>query len=96
MAGRPDELILTVCHFPPGTIKWNKVAQWLIPFISSSWCGEPLGDYENEVRLIAATTKAKSLKATCLLDHRRYPVGRKITDELFARVTLKPDEFHGE
>ncbi|HXP62249.1 conserved hypothetical protein [Candidatus Sulfopaludibacter sp. SbA6] len=65
-------------------------------FISSNWRGEPLRDYETVVRLIAGTTTAKGLTVTCRLDHRKYPVGRKITDEAFARVNLKPDKFHGE
>jgi Rhodopirellula transposase DDE domain len=48
------------------------------------------------VRLIAATTTAKGLKVTCRLDHRKYPVGRKITDEEFMRINLQRDRFHGE
>jgi hypothetical protein len=48
------------------------------------------------VRLIAGTTTAKGLKVTCRLDHRKYPVGRKITDQEFLRINLKPDKFHGE
>ena len=89
-------LTLTVCHFPPGTSKWNKVEHRLFSFISSNWRGEPLRDYETVVRLIAGTTTAKGLKVTCRLDHRKYPVGRKITDEAFAHVHLKPAKFHGE
>ena len=89
-------LALAVCHFPPGTSKWNKVEHRLFSFISSNWRGEPLRDYETVVRLIAGTTTAKGLKVTCRLDHRKYPVGRKITDEEFAHVNLKPDKFHGE
>ena len=89
-------LTLRVCHFPPGTSKWNKVEHRLFSFISSNWRGEPLRDYETVVRLIAGTTTAKGLTVTCRLDHRRYPVGRKITDEEFARVNLTPDKFHGE
>ena len=89
-------LSLTVCHFPPGTSKWNKVEHRLFSFISSNWRGEPLRDYETVVRLIAATTTAKGLKVTCHLDHRKYPVGRKISDEEFARINFKPDKFHGE
>ena len=89
-------LTLAVCHFPPGTSKWNKVEHRLFSFISSNWRGEPLRDYETVVRLIAGTTTAKGLKVTCRLDHRRYPVGRKITNEEFAHVNLKPDSFHGE
>lgn len=89
-------LSITVCHFPPGTSKWNKVEHRLFSFISSNWRGEPLRDYETIVHLIAATTTAKGLKVTCRLDRRRYPVGRKVTDEEFASVNLIPDEFHGE
>ncbi len=89
-------LTLMVCHFPPGTSKWNKVEHRLFSFISSNWRGEPLRDYETAVRLIAGTTTAKGLKVTCRLDHRKYPVGRKITDEEIAQVNLKPERFHGE
>jgi hypothetical protein len=89
-------LTLAVCHFPPGTSKWNKVEHRLFSFISSNWRGEPLRDYETVVRLIAGTTTAKGLTVTCRLDHRKYPVGRRITDEEFAHVNLKPNNFHGE
>ena len=89
-------LALRVCHFPPGTSKWNKVEHRLFSFISSNWRVEPLRDYETVVRLIAATTTAKGLKVTCRLDHRKYPVGRKITDEEFQQIHLKRDKFHGE
>ncbi len=89
-------LPITVCHFPPGTSKWNKVEHRLFSFISSNWRGEPLCDYETIVRLIAATTTAKGLKVTCRLDRRRYPLGREITDAQMANVNLVPDRFHGE
>ena len=89
-------LRLSVCHFPPGTSKWNKVEHRLFSFISSNWRGEPLRDYETVVRLIAATKTVKGLKVTCRLDHRKYPVGRKISDEEFANLNLLPDKFHGE
>jgi hypothetical protein len=89
-------LTLMVRHFPPGTSKWNKVEHRLFSFISSNWRGEPLRDYETVVRLIAATKTAKGLKVTCRLDHRKYPVGRKITNEEFAHVNLKREPFHGE
>lgn len=89
-------LSIMVCHFPPGTSKWNKVEHRLFSFISSNWRGEPLQDYETIVRLIAGTTTARGLKVTCRLDRRRYPVGRKISDEEFARIKLAPNAFHGE
>jgi hypothetical protein len=89
-------LAISVCHFPPGTSKWNKVEHRLFSFISSNWRGEPLRDYETIVRLISSTTTARGLKVKCRLDHRRYPVGRKVSDAEFATINLKRDEFHGE
>ena len=85
-----------VCHFPPGTSKWNKVEHRLFSFISSNWRGEPLTDYETIVRLIAATTTAKGLTVACRLDRRRYALGRQITDEEMASIHLVPERFHGE
>jgi len=89
-------LILAVCHFPPGTSKWNKVEHRLFSFISSNWRGEPLRDYETVVHLIAKTTTAKGLRVTCRLDRRKYPTGRKVTQEEMKRINLHPDRFHGE
>lgn len=90
------ELTIAVCHFPPGTSKWNKVEHRLFSFISSNWRGEPLRDYETIVHLIAGTTTAKGLSVTCRLDHRKYPTGRKVTDEEMATVHITPHTFHGE
>jgi hypothetical protein len=89
-------LSIRVCHFPPGTSKWNKVEHRLFSFISSNWRGEPLRDYETIVRLIASTTTAKGLTVTCRLDRRRYPAGRKISDEQMAGINITPLRFHGE
>lgn len=89
-------LSITVCHFPPGTSKWNKVEHRLFSFISSNWRGEPLCDYETVVRLIAGTTTAKGLSVKCRLDRRRYPVGRKVSNEEMSTVNLIPATFHGE
>jgi len=89
-------LSMMVCHFPPGTSKWNKVEHRLFSFISSNWRGEPLRDYETIVRLIARTTTAKGLTVTCRLDRRRYPVGRKVSNNEIATVNLTPHAFHGE
>jgi hypothetical protein len=89
-------LSIRVCHFPPGTSKWNKVEHRLFSFISSNWRGEPLRDYETIVRLIADTTTAKGLTVTCRLDRRKYPAGRKISDEEMAAINITPLRFHGE
>jgi len=93
-----DELRLpiSVCHFPPGTSKWNKVEHRLFSFISSNWRGEPLTDYATVVNLIAKTATTTGLKVSCRLDRRRYPTGRKIRDEEWARINLHPDHFHGD
>jgi hypothetical protein len=87
---------IAVCHFPPGTSKWNKIEHRLFSFISSNWRGEPLRDYETIVNLISRTTTAKGLTVTCRLDHRKYPTGRKVSDEEMQRLNLQPDNFHGE
>ena len=89
-------LSISVCHFPPGTSKWNKVEHRLFSFISSNWHGEPLRNYETIVNLISRTTTAKGLQVTCRLDRRKYPTGRKVTNEEIKRVNLKRDKFHGE
>jgi len=87
---------ISVCHFPPGTSKWNKIEHRLFSFISSNWRGEPLRDYETIVNLIAGTTTAKGLKVTCRLDRRKYPTGREVTDEQMQRINLERNKFHGE
>ena len=89
-------LRVSVRHFPPGTCKWNKVEHRLFSFISSNRRGEPLRAYETIVNLIAGTTTAKELKVTCRLDRRKYPTGRKVSNEEMKRVNLKPNKFHGE
>ncbi len=89
-------LSIAVCHFPPGTSKWNKVEHRLFSFISSNWRGEPLRDYQTVVRLIANTTTAKGLTVTCRLDRRRYSIGRKVTQEEMASIKITPLRFHGE
>jgi hypothetical protein len=89
-------LAIAVCHFPPGTSKWNKVEHRLFSFISSNWRGEPLRDYETIVQLISRTTTATGLKVTCRLDRRRYPTGRKVTDEEMQGLNMERHKFHGD
>ena len=71
---------------PYGTSKWNKIEHRLFSFISSNWRGEPLRDYETIVKLISRTVTAKGLKVTCRLDRRKYPTGRKVTDDEMKRA----------
>jgi len=87
---------LAVCHFPPGTSKWNKVEHRLFSFSSSNWRGEPLRDYETIVNLIARTTTAKGLKVICRLDRRKYATGRRISDDEMQHINLERDRFHGD
>lgn len=87
---------ISVCHFPPGTSKWNKVEHRLFSFISSNWRGEPLTDYATVVNLISRTTTTTGLKVSCRLDRRRYPVGRKISEKEWATINLVRDTFHGD
>ena len=89
-------LTVSVCHFPPGTSKWNKIEHRLFSFISSNWRGQPLRDYETVVNLIAKTTTAKGLKVTCRLDRRKYPTGREVSDDEMRRVNMERNAFHGE
>ena len=89
-------LPIAVCHFPPGTSKWNKVEHRLFSFISSNWRGEPLADYATVVNLISRTTTITGLKVSCRLDRRRYPIGRKVSDTEWATINLLRDDFHGD
>lgn len=89
-------LTIHVCHFPPGTSKWNKIEHRLFSFITSNWRGEPLVDYETIVNLISTTKTSKGLSVKCRLDRRKYPVGKKVSDEIFKSINIKKNKFHGE
>jgi transposase len=93
-----DELRLpiTVCHFPPGTSKWNKIEHRLFSFISMNWRGKPLISYQVIVSLIAATTTLAGLRVEAALDPNRYPAGVKVPDAEVQQVNLKPARFHGD
>jgi hypothetical protein len=89
-------LDITVCHFPPGTSKWNKVEHRLFSFISINWRGRPLTDYQVIVETIAATTTESGLTVEAVLDTGTYPTKVKISDAEVAAVPLTPQQFHGE
>jgi transposase len=89
-------LDISVCHFPPGTSKWNKIEHRLFSHITMNWRGKPLISYEVVVNLIAATTTSKGLKVKCMLDKNEYPKGIKITKEEVEELEIIRDEFHGE
>jgi len=89
-------IAITVCHYPPGTSKWNKVEHRLFSFISMNWRGRPLLSYETVVNLIGATTTKSGLWVKALLDTREYEPGQKITDDEMRQLRLKPHKFHGD
>ena len=89
-------LTLSVCHFPPGTSKWNKIEHRLFSFISQNWRGRPLVSHQAIVNLIAATTTRTGLRVKAVLDTRRYDTARSVPDEVFARLKITPHAFHGD
>jgi hypothetical protein len=89
-------LVITVCHMPPGTSKWNKIEHRLFSFITMNWRGKPLTTYRTVVELIAATTTRTGLKVQADLDTGHYPTGVKITDKQLAAVPIQPHKWHPE
>lgn len=89
-------LEVSVCHFPPGTSKWNKIEHRLFSFISGNWRGRPLTDYQTIVELIAATKTRTGLTVRCELDTRQYPKGVKVSDEEMSSLNITRHSFHGE
>ncbi len=87
---------MRVCHFPPGTSKWNKIEHKLFSFISINWRGKPLTSYEVIVNLIANTKTETGLKVYAVLDDRKYQLKRKITDKEMKLLQIEPHAFHGE
>jgi Rhodopirellula transposase DDE domain len=89
-------LIFEVCHYPPGTSKWNKIEHRLFCHITSNWRGEPLETAEVVVESIARTTTETGLEVHAWLDERTYVKGRKVSDEELAECQIKRNKFHGE
>jgi len=89
-------LDVSVCHFPPGTSKWNKIEHRLFSHITQNWRGRPLVSREAVVALIQSTTTRTGLRVRAKLDRRIYEVGKDVPAEAVKRVRLKPHRFHGE
>jgi hypothetical protein len=89
-------LTLQVCHYPPGTSKWNKIEHKLFCHITQTWRGKPLTSRETVVELIASTTTNTGLTVRCVLDTRAYPKGIKVSDAEMAALNIKGDTFHPE
>ncbi len=89
-------LTLHICHFPPGTSKWNKIEHRLFCQITQNWRGRPLVSREVVVNLIANTTTTTGLKVMAALDEGSYPIGIEISDEQFQSINIERNDFHGE
>jgi hypothetical protein len=89
-------LAITVCHFPPGTSKWNRVEHRLWSHVTMNWRGRPLTSHQVVVNLIGSTKTRTGLKVRAELDRSNYPTGTKITDNQLAAVDIKPHSFHGQ
>jgi len=87
---------LQVCHFPPGTSKWNKIEHRMFSFITQNWRGHPLVSHQAIVNLIASTTTRTGLLVKAALDTERYQTAIKVGDEEMERLRLTPLPFHGE
>ena len=89
-------LTLTVCHYPPGTSKWNRIEHRLFSYIAMNWRGQPLVSLAAVVNLIGTTTTATGLRVRSEIDKRSYPKGVVVTDEQMEHVKLSPHTFHGD
>jgi hypothetical protein len=89
-------LTLQVCHYPPGTSKWNRIEHRLFCHITQTWRGKPLTSRETAVELIASTTTRTGLTVRCALDTRDYPKGIKVRDAEMRTLNIKGDTFHPE
>jgi len=87
---------ITVCHFPPGTSKWNKIEHRLFSYISLNWRRKPLTSYEVVVNLIGSTTTTNWLKVKSELYTNTYKKGIKVLDKDFKKINIHKDKFHGE
>ena len=89
-------LKIAVCHFPPGTSKWNKIEHRMFCHITRNWRGRPLESHEVIVNLIASTTTMKGLRVRAALDTDACQTGIKVEDATMAALRLIPDKFHGD
>ena len=98
LQGLADEigLQIAVCHFPPGTSKWNKIEHRMFCHITENWRGRPLVSREVVVNLIGHTTTKTGLAIRSELDEGNYPTGREVSDEQMEGLSIRRDKFHGE
>jgi hypothetical protein len=89
-------LRISVCHFPPGTSKWNKIEHRMFCHITENWRGRPLVSREVVVNLLGHTTTKTGLAIRSELDENHYPTGREVTAQQMESLAIKQDKFHGE
>lgn len=89
-------MIIEVCHYPPGTSKWNKIEHRLFCHITRNWRGVPLETHQVVVNLVSSTRTSEGLEVHCELDEREYQKGRKISDEQYATIRLRKHKFQGD
>ena len=85
-----------MCHFPPGTSKWNKIEHRMFCHITENWRGQPLVSHEVIIQLIGRTTTKTGLQIRAGLDKRRYPTGVKVSRSALSAMQIEPASFHGE
>lgn len=91
-----EALSISVCHFPPGTSKWNKIEHRMFYHITQNWRGRPLVSLQVIVSLIASTTTQKGLRIRARVDRHTYPTGIEVTQNELSKIRLEQDSFHGE
>ena len=98
LQGLADEagLAVSVCHFPPGTSKWNKIEHRMFCHITQNWRGRPLVSREVVVNLIGSVRTKAGLTIQSELDENSYETGRKVTEQQIKNLSLQRDKFHGE
>ncbi len=96
MLAEQTGLEITVCHYPPGTSKWNKIEHRLFSFISLNWRGRSLTDVRTIVDLIASTKTKAGLSVQCAYDPNWYPTGERISDDDYEAIALRTHNWHGE
>jgi transposase len=89
-------MTIEVCHYPPGTSKWNKIEHRLFCHITRNWRGVPLETYQVVVNLVGSTNTEEGLEVHCQLDEREYKKGRKISDREMSELNIKRNAFHGD
>lgn len=88
-------IVISVCHFPPGTSKWNKIEHRMFSYISQNWRGKPLKSHEIIINLIGSTKTKTGLNIKCSMDFNKYEKGIKISDKQLAEINISRDEFCG-